>query len=46
MTVFIEKIVGDLMLEDLADLFEQAAADGTPVRTGVGGDAADGRTGS
>ena len=26
------------MLEDLADLFEQAAADGTPIRAVVGGD--------
>jgi DNA-binding ferritin-like protein (Dps family) len=26
------------MLEDLADLFEQSAADGTPVREVVGGD--------
>ena len=26
------------MLEDLADLFEQAAADGTPIRDIVGGD--------
>jgi hypothetical protein len=42
MTMFIEKIVGDVMLEDLADLFERAAADGAPIRVGVAGDAADG----